>query len=66
MMSEPADDVPGECKHTFAFRETTRWTDYAAYNTRFVRIDRYYCVGCLTEREVKKEATTRDTPDWYR
>lgn len=55
------------CTHKFVFLRTAKWTDDAGgYNTRFIRVDTFFCEKCLEQKEVRKEDFARDTPDWYR
>ena len=55
-----------ECNHNYQHLDTTKYTTDAGYNTTFVRVDRYYCTKCLDQKQLKREATTRETPEWYR
>jgi hypothetical protein len=55
------------CDHKFVHLDTTRWTDMSGtYAIGFFKVDRFFCEKCLEQKEVKKEAWQRDTPDWYR
>lgn len=55
-----------DCDHKFSHVRTAKWTEDGSYQTRFVRVDTFFCERCLKCREVKKEEYSRDTPDWYR
>ena len=55
-----------ECSHKFVHLDTARWTRYSDYNTKFVRVDKFFCERCLETKELRKEEYSRDTPDWYR
>lgn len=60
-------NVMENCKHKFVFLRTSRSTDDSgAYNTKFTRVDTFFCEHCLEYKEVKKEEWSRDTPAWYR
>jgi hypothetical protein len=56
-----------QCQHVWRHLETVRWTENdGGYNTRFIRIDRYWCEKCLATEDKKQDGLSRDTPDWYR
>jgi hypothetical protein len=55
------------CEHKFVYLDTSKWEDYSgSYNTKFVRVDRFFCERCLKEQENKREEYSRETPDWYK
>ena len=69
MKTEKSADLEAKsenCEHNFVFSRSSKYDEYRNYNTKFVRIDYYYCTKCLTYECVKQEDYCRDTPDWYR
>lgn len=51
----------------WVFLRTAKWTSNdGGYNTRFTRVDTFFCCRCLEQKEKKREDWCRDTPDWYR
>ena len=63
-MREVADPA---CDHKYVHLDTARFADNSGtYNTKFVRIDRFFCEKCLHETEKVKTDYSRETPDWYR
>lgn len=58
-------DTP--CQHDWVHQETVVLSSYGgAYASHWERHDRYFCRHCLEIHELKREAITRDAPDWYR
>jgi hypothetical protein len=56
-----------DCSHKFAFLRSAKYTDNSgSYNTKYVRIDTFFCERCLVYKKIKKEDYSRDTPDWYK
>ena len=57
---------PIACQHRFVLLRSARWTESGGYNTRFCRLDTFFCEACLEQKEVPKDEYARETPDWYR
>jgi len=56
-----------ECQHEYEHLETVRWRDMSGgYNTKFTRIDRFFCKRCLHSFDKRQEEYCRDAPAWYR
>lgn len=60
--------MASNCEHSFVFLRTAKFTDSngVSYNTKYTRIDYYFCERCLEYKEVRKEDWQREAPDWYR
>jgi hypothetical protein len=59
--------MASNCEHKFIFLRTAKFTDDSGnYNTKYTRIDYYFCERCLEYKEVRRVDWLRDTPDWYR
>jgi hypothetical protein len=56
-----------QCDHKYVHLETSRWHDSGGgYQTRWVRIDRFFCERCLKTRELRRDEYSREQPEWYR
>jgi hypothetical protein len=65
--SPPPVGTPRKHSCRWVFLRTAKWVDDSGgYQSRFLRVDTFYCDGCLEQKEVKREEYSRDTPDWYR
>ena len=53
------------CEHKYVHLETKRSTTYSGYNTKFTRIDFFFCEKCLEKNEKRQVEYSRDTPDWF-
>lgn len=53
------------CKHDFVFIESQKWECYSGYQTKFTKINRYFCRHCLKHEEVKQEEYSREKPYWF-
>jgi len=53
------------CEHKWVHLDTKKKTDYGGYQTRFVRIDQFFCEKCLETKEKRQDEYSRDTPDWF-
>ncbi len=61
----PYDPTP-ICKHRYVLLRSARWTEDSGYNTRFRRLDVFYCESCLEQKEIPRDEYSRETPNWYR
>ena len=53
------------CQHKWVHKETKRKSSYEGWDSKYTKIDIYYCEKCLEEKIVKKEEFSRDCPEWY-
>lgn len=60
------DKSIGECRHDFQHLDTTYRHEIEGYNNKYIRTDMYYCRKCLLEKELRKEAHSREAPEWYK
>lgn len=56
----------GTCSHDFELLETQYWSEHLSYQTRWTRVDLYYCRKCLEQRETRREECSRDIPIWWK
>lgn len=54
-----------QCKHRFVHFSTKNMSSKGEYQTRYTRIDLFFCIKCLEQREVKKEEASREAPSWW-
>jgi hypothetical protein len=54
-----------DCDHKFVHLKTYKRNEYCNYNTRYIRIDTFFCEKCLKYEQVKQEDFCRDMPEWY-
>jgi len=58
---------PKKCIHKFVFLETSKNREQYThgYCSNWVRTDRFYCEKCLETKEIKKQESCIDKPEWY-
>ena len=53
-------------KHEFLYQETVRSSNHInGYQYKYIKVDLYYCKYCLEQKEVRKETSSIEKPEWY-
>lgn len=53
-----------ECEHEYSHLETKQIQENG-HVPHWIRIDYFFCVKCLDEKEKRKSETNRYKPEWY-
>lgn len=62
----PPIKVPKQpCNHKWMHLDTKKYYENRDFNTKFTRIDNFYCENCCEIKTITKEDYTRNEPDWY-
>lgn len=62
----PTKKNPEPCKHEFNYQESIRTSSPdGAWNTHWKKVNIYYCIHCLEQKQTKDEEWSREKPVWY-
>lgn len=53
------------CQHKWMYFDTKKYYDVGDFNTKFTRIDNFYCEKCCETKTKVIEDYCRKEPDWY-
>jgi hypothetical protein len=54
-----------KCDHIYDHLETVKRSRPDGWHTHYKRVDIYFCVHCLEQKETVREDWSREKPDWY-
>ncbi|WP_291567124.1 MULTISPECIES: hypothetical protein [unclassified Clostridium] len=54
-----------ENNHKLVYLDAKKYSESTGFNSKWTRIDRFYCEKCGELIIKKKEEYSRESPDWY-
>lgn len=64
--SPPNQESSIECDHKYIHESIHYESETFSYNTRYKKLDIYFCEKCLSKKEIIKEEYGREIPLWWR
>lgn len=61
----PNQESSAGCQHKWTHLDTKQYYENRDFNTKFTRVDNFYCEKCCDIKSKTTEDYCRVEPDWY-